>query len=57
MEVVRDSIGQIITRDVDPPTFAVLGVPLLQENVKLVKKKILCANLGAFAFCDFVMVT
>ena len=26
MQTVRDAIGQVITRDVDPPTFAILGV-------------------------------
>ena len=30
MEAVRDTIGHVITRDVDPPTFATLGVPCLK---------------------------
>ncbi|CAJ1402439.1 unnamed protein product [Effrenium voratum] len=32
MQTVRDAIGQVITRDVDPPTFAILGARGVSEN-------------------------
>lgn len=45
MGAVRDSIGQIITRDVDAPIFDVLGVPW-SELVEMVRKtnKTICSE-------------
>lgn len=48
MEVVRDSIGQIITRDIDPPTFAVLGARGVSENMLTVTLQL---NEPGTAYC------
>ncbi|CAE7498944.1 unnamed protein product [Symbiodinium natans] len=48
MQTVRDAVGQIITRDVDPPTFSLLGARGVSENMLSVTLQL---NEPGTAYC------